>query len=66
MKLWVVAWHHPHGTDVFPLWCADDYEPSEDDAIDLIDDFVPRLERVDVHGPMDIPQQPHFSKGEQP
>lgn len=65
MKLWIAVWSHRHGVDVFPLWCADGHQPTEADAVALIDDYEPeRQEWVAIHGPMDIPDGPMFKAGD--
>jgi hypothetical protein len=60
VKLWLAIYHHRHGTMAFPLWCEDEYTPTERDAMSLLDEFEPG-ERVDIDGPgMGIPDAPHF------
>ncbi len=55
MKLWIVAYTHRHGADVWPRFAVE--RPSEEDEIDQLEDWEGEEggDHLEVSGPFDLP-----------
>lgn len=55
MTFWIVAYHHRHGTDVWPVWS--NAEPDLEAQAAELDEFEPdRDEYLEATGPFQPPQ----------
>ena len=55
-QLWIVQYHHRHGTDTWPVYSAE--APDLEAEADALDDFEEdRDEYLELSGPFPIPSQ---------